>query len=364
MKYNLALLIVCVLLWGCEQPPPQTPQTPPTSKAWSVKTQAATLAKTENLGQFHAQVSYLPGAHSQPDAPVDGARLLKWHARIGQQIEKGQTLAELSSREWSDMNAQRQPLNAQLSAQRKLIALLESQQHSGIVSQYDVEKARANLEMMVARKKALNSQIAQRNNGTLRQRAGKVLWLSPMTGIVESLDCSVGQQIETQRQCITIVDSKAMELVAWMSPRQVSLIKDAKKGQFLGENGRKFTVNRRHTSSLIDPQKHLIKTHWTIESSTDTPPLGGLTGRLEIQDEAIEQHFLVKRLAVTSLHSKTVLFVQDKETWRPVEVRVVRELGDTTLVQSTVLQPSDLVAVNRVYSLKSRLLMNETAGGQ
>lgn len=114
---------------------------------------------------------------------------------LGDQVRRGQVLAELRSAELSELQAQIRSMDAQLRVANTRLQAVQSMYEDGVASQKDLIEARSELEVLRAEKEKLQAKLAFFH--ALPER-GVFQIKSPITGVVTAKDIAAGMPITAE----------------------------------------------------------------------------------------------------------------------------------------------------------------------
>ncbi len=123
---------------------------------------------------------------------------------LGDQVSKGQVLAELRSTELSSLQSELKTLQSQISVAENKLQSVQSMFNDGIASQKDLLEAQSELNILEAEKEKVNSNLSLFSASTEK---GVFQIKSPTSGIVTSKSISAGTQITAEGESLfTISD--------------------------------------------------------------------------------------------------------------------------------------------------------------
>jgi membrane fusion protein, heavy metal efflux system len=111
---------------------------------------------------------------------------------LGDEVTKGQVLAELRSTELSELQSQSKTIVSQIRVAEKKLQSVQSMFDDGIASQKDLMEAQSDLDVMKAEREKINANLSLFSASTER---GVFQIKSPTSGIVTAKSISAGTQI-------------------------------------------------------------------------------------------------------------------------------------------------------------------------
>ncbi|MFD2034583.1 efflux RND transporter periplasmic adaptor subunit [Belliella marina] len=114
---------------------------------------------------------------------------------LGDKVSKGQVLAELRSTELSELQSQSKTITSQIKVAEKNLQSVQSMYDDNIASEKDLMEAQSELEVMVAERERINSNLSLFSASPER---GVFQIKSPSSGIITSKTISAGTQISAE----------------------------------------------------------------------------------------------------------------------------------------------------------------------
>lgn len=114
------------------------------------------------------------------------------HFSLGQQVQKGQLLAEVSSTEYSALNAELKSAESQIRVAETKLKSVTAMFKDGIASQRDLNEAQSELDVLNAEKAKVSS---NRNLYSASNSKSVFQIKAPATGIITSKNIAAGMQI-------------------------------------------------------------------------------------------------------------------------------------------------------------------------
>jgi membrane fusion protein, heavy metal efflux system len=114
---------------------------------------------------------------------------------LGDNVTKGQVLAELRSTELSELQSQSKTIASQIKVAEKNLQSIQSMYDDGIASQKDLMEAQSELDVMKAERERINANLSLFSASTEK---GVFQIKSPTSGIVTAKSISSGTQISAE----------------------------------------------------------------------------------------------------------------------------------------------------------------------
>lgn len=286
-------------------------------------------------------------------------RIEQWHVRIGDTLDVGQVIAEISNFEQSDYVGEIAQARAAVQQRQALLDSKESALQFGAATAEDVHTARANLEEARAQQRALER--AQRTRNAARNDKQ---WRAPVAGVITDLHCAPGAVVTAADPCITLLDTTHAALRAYLPEALTHRIDDTVRGTWFpwGANAPIEAWEITRKAPTIDPKSRAQAVDFTSDAIASLRP--GQSGRLELFAPANPTWFDVPRQAVTSLDGHDVLFVEHPEEPLPhaVPIAIITRQHDRIIIDAEALQPGTRFVSRGAFLLKS-LAVAELGGG-
>ena len=301
----------------------------------------------------------IPNAYlSAKVAPRITAQIVKRHARLGEQVQKGQLMVTLSSVEMAD-------------AQGALLVADQEWRRVQVLGK-DVVSARRYTEAQVTRQAAMAKILAfgmidaQARNllatGDASRATGEFDLFAPIAGTVLQDEFVVGELINPGRIIFEISDETSL----WVEARAIaSDVRDVSIGTpaQVSVDGNEWIVGE------------VVQRHHRLDEVTRTQAL-----RIEVSNEEDQLHagefvqvviektetsrvLAIPKEAVVLLRGDAVLFALHEDgDFEPVLVDADRTVGDWIAIRSG-LHEGDQIVVRGAFYLKSLLLKSEIGEG-
>lgn len=293
-----------------------------------------------------------------------GGKVVALHVRPGQQVKRGERVAEVEGLELADL--QRELLDAQNEARssEKLLKSLELASQSGSIPDQVLEQARTlhqqNLNALeVARRKLLLLGVPEADvkellrDGNRTVRALPVY--SPLTGTALHVDVGVGQVVEPNEHLLEVVDLSRVWAQIRVLEKDLARVKVGQDVtiRLLGATGEwvgKVQVKERY----LDQQTHW-GTAWVELPNPQGALLPGLFGQARIGLSQKTEGLVFPAPALVSAGAERYVFVEEGPgQFRRQNVVVQQQQTEFVQVaQDTGLYPGDRVLTAGSHELAS-----------
>lgn len=308
-----------------------------------------------------------PNAYKQVVVtPVVGGRVTRVTAELGQQVRRGQTLAQIFSPELADAQTRYISARAQLEAHEQELARTEKLVEIGAASRQELERIhaehiarRADVESAASRLQLLGlSAGAIEALGPGKHQGATTNVPAPMAGVVTERLANVGLNVDQATKLFTVVDLSSVWVVANLYEKDFARVRVGSPATITTNSYPDLVLNGR--VSYIDPQvsaeTRTARVRIEVPNARHDLRLGMYAEAL-LGDERGATTPMVPRSAVQNVGDRTVVYlVNPKEPGTFVE-REVR-LGMTTGNQVSVLagvRTGDVVVGEGSFSVRAEL---------
>ena len=306
-----------------------------------------------------------PNAYRQTVVtPLVAGRVTRVLAELGQQVRRGQVLAEVYSPELAE--AQREYISAtgELRAHEQQLARIDSLVTIGSASRRELEMAHAEHAAMTSRLEASRTRLAligltAEHVDTLTsasQIAATTEVRAPLDGVVTARGANVGTNVDGAMPLFTVVDLSTVWVVGDLYEHDLPRV----------GVGRPATVSvsafpellLHGTISYIDPQlsreTRTAKVRVEVQNSQALLRLGMYA---QVRIDTVSDHLgaVIPRAAIQTIGDHTVVYVADPSTPGLFIERTIRtggEAGDRVFVESGVTV-GESIASTGSFSLRA-----------
>ncbi|MED5373345.1 MAG: efflux RND transporter periplasmic adaptor subunit [Myxococcota bacterium] len=334
------------LTLACASPEPQATQ-PPAALEDRIAWAQPTAVREVPIATLFAQVVSGPDGAIALSPGVSG-RILSWRVAPGAHIQAGDPLAVLVSPELSDLTAQVQSLQAQLTQSRALLATREQEHAAGLISLSALRESQSEVQRLEAELSAQDQRLKAHQDGLARSGQSWT-WRARVSGTVSSLGCPVGN-VDSADRCLTVLAEGGDPLLELSLPeRYLDHAQGPLRAEFVAEGGQSSRFTELSRTPTLDPRTRAQTLRF---SPTGEAPLPGRSGRATLwsPQEAVG----VPPQALSLIDGGDVVFVQGAEGPEPREVTLLGASETQRFISG--VSPDEQVAVQGVFLLKSLLL--------
>jgi RND family efflux transporter MFP subunit len=308
--------------------------------------------------------------------PLVGGRITRIAAQLGQQVKRGQTIAEIFSPELADAQTRYLTAKAELEAHEQELARTEKLVTLGAASKQELERIhaehtsrRAEVQNAASRLRLLGlSAKAIDSLGPGSSIDATTAVPAPIDGVVIQRDANVGANVDQSTQLFTIVDLSTVWLVVDVFEKDFDRVRVGTAATITTRAYPDLALPGR--VSYIDPQLHAetrtAKVRIEVPNARDELRLGMYADAV-FQTEAAASAPAVPRTAVQNVGDRMVVYLASAtEPGKFVEreVRLGAAAGDFVAVLTGV-RTGDLVVTEGGFFLRAereRLGLRRTEG--
>jgi hypothetical protein len=347
-------------------------------------------AQSIELVTLPAILSFPPEKQQWLSLPMSG-QILGWHIKPGDLIQKGDKMASLKISEMTDLSAILKQNQEQLNQQKSFLELVKRQRQNGISDEKQLQEAQLELARLQNQVNALQIQQKGRNQLGILGSGNEWSWRSPSFGRVSELACPVGSMIDDQDRCVRIVDEKALWVEAQLPQTMIPQLTDIAKATFWSKAQNDQPIELRFERSAVELNQGqgsiTIYFKPTPEALALLPShlLANQGGKLRIELKAKPNTYEVPRQAITLIDGIPSVFIVDQTKVSTqvntnisakggsgtqeesandlpplilVQVELLGEIGDKSIIKSADLAPKTLLYTQGVFSIKTHYLLH------
>lgn len=273
--YNLglfSLLISLLFFTGCADSEKEAKETPGYCLDDFMKQKitidtALSAPVTETLA-LTGKVEYNPDKVINFVSLVGGV-ITNTYFSLGDEVKKGQLLAEIKSTELSNLLSQKRSHQSQILVAKRGLESVQAMHHDKIASQKDLVEAQSNLDVLVAELENIEAQLSLYSASSER---GVFQIKAPSSGIVVKKSIAPGMQISADGDPLfTISDLSEVWIMANVYSGNVAYIKENMKVDIkvLAYQDEVFTGKINTLSQVFDADERVLKARIVMDNSTN-----------------------------------------------------------------------------------------------
>lgn len=341
MKRALVALLLLASSTSCGgKRDPLEAQAPMERKA-SASIPWATARGAKGLASMEAPATLVPPADAQAvlSAPVL-TRVLRVHAQVGDEVEKGDVLAEVVMPQVLEAAGRLAAARIRIEAQSQLRDRLRKLQEHGLTRADDLAEAEAALgearaERMAARSILGGAGIEEEEAARMLASNGAARLRSPIAGVVVSVDAPVGSVRDgAGPPLFRIVGKSGGRVVA----RLAGPLPEGAAAELVVHGKDPIPLRLVSQSPWVDPRDGNRELYF--DGAIDLPP--GALGKVRILLPEASEVVAIPLKALFLQDGQSHVYRMEGEAVREAPVRVLSSTGSEALVEG--LTPGDRVA--------------------
>jgi cobalt-zinc-cadmium efflux system membrane fusion protein len=280
--------------------------------------------------------------------PLVGGRITRVRADLGQQVEQGQTLAEVFSPELAEWQTRYISARAELTAHERELARTEKLADIGAASRQELERLQGEHTSRVAELEGAASRLgllglsaaAVERLGSGQSEGSTANVPAPMAGVVTERLANVGLNVDSSTMLFTVVDLSTVWVVANVHERDFARVRVGSPAMVTTQAYPDVVLRGR--VSYIDPQvsseTRTARVRVEVPNRRGQLRLGMYADVLLGQD-AVASTPMVPRSAVQHVGDRTVVYVahpSEPATFIERQVRLGVISGDRVAVLAGV----------------------------
>jgi len=313
------------------------------------------MGEYSHVMRLYGKVLPVNNGEAKIIAPQNSS-VVSLNVRIGQKVRKGEALAvirqNLTSSEQIALATQRSNANAELEAARKDYQRLKSIED--IAARKDVQQAEIRYNNAQNQKRLYDNLSS--GDGT---RSQSTTLVSPIDGIVDNFNLSIGQQVSQGAPLFSVYNSQTLKIEAQVFDRDAAKITPNSQ----------FSVESLQSGPPPLPAR-LVAFGGVVNAVNQSAPLileignesrafrPGQFVHVDVLAQSVQRQLVVPTSAISDIDGKPVVFVHTSP--ERFKVRYV-QVGESNRLQTSILKGLDekeRVVTNGAYQLKS-IYMNQ-----
>lgn len=297
---------------------------------------------------------HLTGAvESNPDKVVHFVSLVsgiisKTYFSLGDEVQKGQVLAELRSTELSGMQSELSGVSSQIQVAQKNLESVEAMFKDGISSERELLAAQSEVDILKSERQKVQNNL---NFFSASSEKGVFQIKAPVSGIITSKTIAAGTQIASDGQSMfTISDLSEVWVMANIYATNVRQIKEGMKVNIetLSYPDTVFKGEIGSISSVLDSEAKVLKARITLENKDFKLKPGMLvdiTALKNLEEKAIA---IPTEALVFDDNKNYVVVYKDDCDLRKQEVEILSSSNGTTYIQSGISENDQIITKNHL----------------
>ncbi|MDO8678615.1 MAG: efflux RND transporter periplasmic adaptor subunit [Acidobacteriota bacterium] len=318
-----------------------------------------------------------PNAYKQVVVtPLVSGRVTRVAAELGQQVQRGQTIAQIFSPELAEAQTRYISARAELDAHDQELARTEKLVQIGAASRQELERVhaehtarRADVQSVASRLQLLGLSTRTIDSlGPGKPVDATTNVAAPITGVITKRDANVGTNVDQATQLFTVVDLSTVWVVAEVYEKDFARIRVGQPATIMTSAYPELALQGRvsYIDPQVSPETRTAKVRVEVPNPRHELRLG-MFAEAVLAGEAGAATPLIPRSAVQNVGDRTVAYLVDpKQPGRFIErdVRLGTPEGDRVSVLVGVT-PGDIVVAEGSFYVRAereRLGLRATSG--
>lgn len=312
-----------------------------------------------------------PTTYSIVSSPISG-RVSKIYAHEGENVLKGQVIAELQSLEFASMisdyvrsEAETEYFKSQLDRLTKLTEQKISPQSELELVKSEYQRALATNKGMYAKLLSIGLNEKQIESfATSDKQTNPVYEIkSPISGIIDKHLIELGQSVDMYQKLMDIIDNRTVLIKGYLSPEDAAIVNKGDTvitiSQKSNENKEIIAIVKSINPALDEENKSVVINIYA--NTKNSFPRPGENVRLSVLTYSSKEVVSVPLSSVTYFRDIPVIFIQkDKNTFEIRQVKICRTT-DNIAVLCEGVDTGEKIITNQVFSLKALTKFSEYA---
>ncbi|MBB5281989.1 cobalt-zinc-cadmium efflux system membrane fusion protein [Rhabdobacter roseus] len=274
MKIKNASLVLSLLIIGAACKPEETQEVPKEKKAYclpaslkeKIKMDTVALAPVTESRRLSGKVDYHPDRVLHYVSLVGGV-ITKTHFTLGDQVKKGQVLAEIRSVELSALESERKSLESRLTVALRSVQAAQSMFEDGIASEKSLLEAKSEESVLRAELEKTTANLALFSASEQRD---VFLIKAPASGFIVNKNITDGMQIAAESEPLfTISDLSQVWVSANVYASDLEFVKEKMSVslQATAYPGEVFQGTIQALSQVFDTEEKVLKARIVMDNS-------------------------------------------------------------------------------------------------
>lgn len=318
-----------------------------------------------------------PNAYKQiVVTPLVSGRITRVSAELGQQVQRGQTIAQIFSPELAEAQTRYVSARAELDAHEQELARTEKLVEIGAASRQELERIhaehtarRAEVQSLATRLQLLGlSATVIETLGPGKSVEATTTVAAPIAGVITKREANVGTNVDPSTQLFTIVDLATVWLVADVFEKDFARVRVGTLATITTSAYPDLALRGRvsYIDAQVSPETRTAKVRVEVPNPRAELRLGMYAEAVFGGDEGPATP-LIPRSAVQNVGDRTVVYLVDPTQpgrFTEREVRLGTPAADRVSVLAGV-KPGDVVVAEGSFSVRAereRLGLRSSAG--
>jgi len=270
----------------------------------------------------------------------------KTYFSLGDNVKKGQVLAELRSVELSELHSKLRSIESQIRVSKKKLESILSMYNDGISSKKELLEAQSELEVLKAERENINTNLSLFSASTER---GVFQIKSPTTGIVTAKSISAGTQISAEGESLfTISDlSEVWVLVNVYATNVVNIETGMQvKMKTLSYQDKTFEGEINAISQVLDSESRVLKARVIMQNKDFLLKPGMIVDVKAIKELKIEALSIPTSVIIFDNNKNYVVVHKGNCEIEIREIEIISASNGKTFISSGISEGEKIISKN------------------
>ena len=299
--------------------------------------------------------------------PVAGGVVTQVSAELGQTVKRGQTLAQLFSRELAEAQTSFVAYSAELEAEHKKLQRAQELVRLGAASREELETVEANHQVHTAhveeaRQKLLFLGLDETQIGRVRaggQVSSNIAVPAPIDGVVIARSVNLGQVVAMAQELFTVTDLSSVWIEGSLLEDHFAAVRAGSQAAITtpAYPGRTYRGMVDYIDPRVDPQTRTAKVRVEVENAGLALRLGMYVD-MSFTSPGSARLAVVPKQAIQSIGSASVVYLPVEAEEGRFRQRIVKTGEETSGGISVLegLKPGDRVVTEGSFLLRAETL--------
>lgn len=277
-----------------------------------------------------------------------GGIISKTYFSLGDEVQKGQVLAELRSTELSSLQSEYSNIDAQIKVAENRLRSVQSMYDDGIASERDLLKAQSELNIQKAERQKVTSNL---NIYSASAEKGVFQIKAPTSGIITSKSIASGSQISAEGEPLfTISDLNKVWVMVDIYATNVQHVETGMDVDIsiLSYPDTTFKGKIDAISQVLDIEARVVKARVVLENNDLRLKPGMMVDVIALKDKKMEAIAIPTHSLVFDNNRNYVVIYKDDCHLETRHVEILSSNNGTTFIKSGISENEKIVSKNHL----------------
>lgn len=277
-----------------------------------------------------------------------GGIISKTYFSLGEEVQKGQVLAELRSTELSSLQSEYSNIDAQIKVAENRLQSVQSMYEDGIASERDLLEAQSELNIQKAEKQKVTSNL---NIYSASAERGVFQIKAPTSGIITSKSIASGTQITAEGDPLfTISDLNEVWVMVDIYATNVQHIETGMEVNIsiLSYPDTTFKGKIGAISQVLDSEARVVKARVVLENEGLKLKPGMMVDVIALKDKKMDAIGIPTNSLVFDNNKNFVVIYKDDCDLEIRNIEILSSNNGTTFIESGIAENDKVVSKNQL----------------